>query len=63
MIPVERGQESYAATRARRSVEELYEIVVDDSIDVLSTAVMDRFRVNVELYNPGDVLFDVKAAQ
>ena len=41
--------------RKKRSIVEIeYSITVDDSIDVLSTAIMDRSNVDARLYRPGN---------
>ena len=51
-----------ARLRWKRSVDFQYSIVVDDSVDVLSTSVMDRSNVNVQLFSPGNAKTIVQGA-
>ena len=52
-IPVTPNRFSKRDRKKRGVVELEYSITVDDSIDVLSTAIMDRSNVDAQLYSPG----------
>ena len=53
-IPVIPGVVLNKGRRKRSIFATEYSILVDDSIDVLSTTIMDKSNVDAQLYNPGN---------